>query len=254
MNKPEINQEVYDRYLDASVALFMEHYSAMLTEKISTEAKDEDTPFPESLDLKCKSLFRKEAAKQKRLTLWKHTKRTLKAAAVFAIAVMTTFSMLFVSVEAFRVKVINFYIENRNGHWTITSGTELHPDNTNVQTAKFNINDPLKGLIPDDYTLTVISNADSQRITAIYENSDKEGIYFITFPGNSLVQVDTENSDIAKEIHILGYNAILSIKGHASQVAWFDTETGKTYIVSADNAEEDEIILLAEKLAKVIGN
>lgn len=254
MSKPEINREVYDRYLDASVALFMEHYSAMLTEKISTEGKDEDMPFPEALDLKCKALIKKEASKQKRLTLWKHTKRTLKVAAVFAIAVMTTFSMLFVSVEAFRVQVINFYIENKNGHWSITGNNELYPEEHSSHPVSFNIDNPLKGLIPDEYILTTISNADPQRISATYKNSSEENIYFLTVPYTASLQIDAENADFAKEIKILNFEGVFSIKNGVSQVSWCNHISGVMYFISADNLPETDTVVLAENLAKIINN
>lgn len=250
MNKPEINQEVYEQYLDATVALFMEHYSAMLTEKISTEGKDENVSFPEALDIKCKSLFKKEAAKQKRLTLWKHTKRTLKVAAAFAIAVMTLFSALFVSVDAFRVKVINFYIENKNGYWSI-SGNQNTPQNDNTaENVEFDINDPLKGLIPDDYVLTTISNSDPQRITATYERSSTDKIRLLVFPYDMTLHIDSENANSSKEIKILEHDGILSQKGHTSQIAWCNKATGIMYTIFSNSMEENDLFALAEHFAR----
>ena len=248
MNKPEINQEVYEQYLDATVALYMEHYSAMLTEKISSEIKDEDAPFPEALDLKCKSLFKKEAAKQKRLTLWKHTKRTLKVAAVFAIAVMTTFSMLFVSVDAFRVKVINFYIENKNGYWSINSDQNSHQDKGMIQPDNFDVNNPLKGLIPDDYSLITISNADPQRTSAIYENANAGTIRLHIFPYDTSLQIDSENTTSTKEIKILNFDGVLSVKNQATQIAWCNNETQTMYLIITNTLTESELITLAENL------
>lgn len=249
MNKPEINQEVYEQYLDATVALFMEHYSAMLTEKVSSEDKDEEVAFPETLDLKCKALIKKEASKQKRLTLWKHTKRTLKAAAVFAIAVLTTFSMLFVSVEAFRIQVINFYIENKNGYWSINGEPDLQQEEIVEETASFDINNPLKGLIPEEYRMISISNADSQRTSAIYENSTSDRIRFFIMPYDVSLRVDSENASTAKEIKILDFDGVLSIKTQTSQVTWHNKETGLMYLIVTNQLSESDLITLAENIA-----
>lgn len=248
MNKPEINQEVYEQYLDATVALFMEHYSAMLTEKVSSEGKDGEVAFPEALDLKCKALIKKEASKQKRLTLWKHTKRTLKAAAVFAIAVLTTFSMLFVSVEAFRVRIINFYIKHGDGHWHITTRNDTHHPN-NVGTTIFDINDPLKGLIPDDYILTTISNANPKRISAAYERSASEKIRFLAFPYDSSSRIDSEKAITSKEISISNHNGVLSIKEKTAQIGWCSEESGMMYVIISTNLKETELVALAENVA-----
>lgn len=252
MNKPEINQEVYEQYLDATVALFMEHYSAMLTEKVSSEDKGGEVAFPETLDLKCKALIKKEASKQKRLTLCKHIKRTLKAAAVFAVAVLTTFSMLFVSVEAFRVGVVNFYVEHGDGYWSINSDQEILQTEKESPVDNFDINHPLKGLISDDYVLVDIFNADKQQISATYENSNNDRIRFAMLPYNSSIHIDTENADQARELDILGYSAVLATKNNSTQLAWGDEENDTMYLLAADNVKESDVIMIAEELIKMI--
>lgn len=252
MNKPKINQEVYEQYLDATVALFMEHYSAMLTEKVSSEGKDEEVAFPEALDLKCKALIKKEASKQKQRTLWKHTRRALMSAAAFAIAVLTTFSLLFVSVEAFRVRIINFYIENKNGYWSINSDQDLSHDKNETDTVKFDINNPLNGLISAEYNLVSISNADPERIISVYENSSSEKIRFLTLPYDTSLFVDTESADLAKELKILDFDAVFSIKKEKTQIAWCNKQTGIMYLIIADNLPEAKIIAIAEGLSKLI--
>ena len=65
MNNQEKNA-AYEKYVDASVALFMEHYSSALTEQVKRNVKTLDAvPISEELDQKCKKLIRKECAKHK---------------------------------------------------------------------------------------------------------------------------------------------------------------------------------------------
>ena len=72
MGKRNIDKQVYEQYLDATVALFMEHYTAALTDAVLAEESDPATG-SESMDRRCMEMIRKECAKQRRKEVWKGT-------------------------------------------------------------------------------------------------------------------------------------------------------------------------------------
>ena len=252
MNKLRISQKAYDNYEDAVVTLFMEHYAAALTECLDAEAADtQKTPFPEELDQRCRKLIKQRAAKQHYLEMLKTTKCVFKAVAVFALVVLAVTSVLFMSVDAFREHVVNYYISRGDGYWSI-SMIPQHEEDLPSHTITFNKEDPLQGLIPQDYKLTTISNANDRRITAIYENAAGEGIRFISLPSSVNFKIDTENTDVSKEIILLNHQGILTIKNGVVQIAWWDTETSMIYLISADRLTEDVVLSIAEQLVTII--
>ena len=110
MSKRSIDKQIYEQYVDATVALFMEHYAVALGDA-TMQTKAPELSCSETLDLRCMTAIRKECAKLRRKEAWKSTKRVLRSAAVLLIALLSLSSVLFMTVEAFRVPVINFFIE-----------------------------------------------------------------------------------------------------------------------------------------------
>lgn len=248
MSKSKISEEVYDRYLDATVALFMEHYAAALTDSIDAEISNtQNLAFPEELDHRCKRLIRKEAAKQTGKAIMKATKRLLQSVAIFCISVLAVSSLLFLTVKAFRNEVVQFYISHGDGYWLVSSNQQ-HEESTGPHTITFNQDDPLQGLIPTEFHLTTISNTNDRRITAIYENAAGESIRFLALPSTSSLRVDAEDTDYSKEITIMSHNGVVTTKGSKTSLAWYNTRTNMTYAIMASHMTEDKIYSIAEQL------
>ncbi|MBE6947503.1 MAG: DUF4367 domain-containing protein [Ruminococcaceae bacterium] len=248
MSKSKISEEVYDRYLDATVALFMEHYAAALTDSIDAEISDtQNLAFPEELDHRCKRLIRKEAAKQTGKAIMKATKRLLQSVAIFCISVLAVSSLLFLTVKAFRNEVVEFYISHGDGFWFISSNQQ-YKESTDLHAITFNRDDPLQGLIPTDFHLTAISNTNGRRITAIYENAAGESIRFLAFPSTTTLRIDSEDADYSKETTIMGYNGVITAKGSTTMMAWYDTEANMTYTIWASHMAENKVLAIAEQL------
>lgn len=242
MSKPKISQHTYEQYEDAVVALFMEHYCVATGRKLLSERETEPEAFPEGLDTRCKTLLQKEATRQRWLRFRKYTGRVAKSAALFFVACLTLFSMLFVTVEGFRSQVINFYIEYTEDTWKI-SGDPIHADSP-----KFDTQDPLKGLLPAAYRLDRIENEDPQKLSAIYLTDNNTYIIFGISPAEALKIVDVENTDTARELTVRDCHAVFTVKRETATLVWLDPEAGVMYQLSADHMTESDLVGIAEKL------
>lgn len=178
-------------------------------------------------------------------------KRALQAAVACVVLLVATFHVLFTTVEAFRIAVTNVVIENAQGHWSI-SGSILMPEEESSIVHRFNIDDPLGGLIAKEYVLKEISNADPKRITVHYENAAGDDVRFLCLPLNSSVQMDSERAEVSKKVQVLEHDGVLVVKNGDAQIAWWDDEVELIYWLSADNTTEKEMYTLAERLAKII--
>lgn len=245
MSRRNIDKQVYEQYVDATVALFMEHYTAVLTDTI-LEKKSASASCSETLDRRCMEAIRKECAKLRRKAVWKSTKRMLRSAAVILIAMLSLSSVLFITVEAFRVPVINFFIEQGDGFWVISGKNEDEP----VGTA-FDPNDPLAGLLPEGYKLDKVSGDFDNELLAVYINQNDQKIRF-AITRSSDITVDSENAPISKKHQIAGYAGIYVYKDNLSQLAWVDEENRMSYLLGGNAVSQSELLKIAEQLMGII--
>ena len=119
MNKRAVNKDVYENYIDASVALFMEYYSVVsLSDNVQAEldaANCDEIQFPAQLDDRCRQLIKNRTAHYRRKQYLKACWKGLKYAAACVMVALSLTSVLFMTVEAVRVPIINYYIEQYAG-------------------------------------------------------------------------------------------------------------------------------------------
>lgn len=247
MNNKTIDATVYKQYEEASVALFMECYSATLLEDIRTdlgETEQAGLAFPEALDARCRALLRKAERRRKRKAFLGASKKVLHIAAIFVVAMLCLASLLFTTVEAFRETVIKFYIEQSDGHWEIGSITD---NNGSVNGSDVSHTDPLAGLLSEGYELTFAEGESFEKFTAIYKNPDGEEIYFTGVPGHGIATIDTEKTPVSQEYILGGHRGILVTEENRIRLAWVDEDRDIIFMLTATNLSEEEILDIAEK-------
>ena len=251
MSKPHIDKDIYDRYVDASVALFMEYYSVAISESIQDElakTNEENLVFPEELDKRCQALIKKEYRKQRYKHYLTGISKGLRYVATFSIFLLSITSVLFMTVEAFRIPIINYYIEQNNGHWEISSDTPTTPyiDNT------LDLKDPLVNLIPDDYQLIVQDGDSFSEMNAIYENSNGKRFCFSSVSGDNWIAVDSENAQISQQHKLCGFDAITVVKDGVVSLTWINSDLNIVFTMIADDMSEAEVIAIGEQLIALI--
>ncbi len=248
MNNQEKNA-AYEKYVDASVALFMEHYSAALTEQVKQNIKTFDAvPVPEELDQKCRKLIRKECAKRKSRLFFKSLGKGLSYVAILMVVLLSMSSALFVTVEAVRIPIINFYIEHGDGYWVITGDGENSVGNPGpLNNVVFDERDPLNGLVPSEYALERYIELNNGT-TAMYQNGEGHTLIFTQTMNSNQLTIDTEDAEYTKELDIIGYDAVL-VKTKKMKLVWLDSHRAVMCTLIADSLSEEEIISLAEQLA-----
>lgn len=239
---------LFDQYVDASVALFMEHYSSVLTDHVKTEImSSESVDVSDGLDQKCRTLIRKEFAKRKRKAFLKGVSKGLSYAAVLMVALLSLSSALFITVEAVRVPIINFFIEQGDGYWVITGedeDTSAHRDNQNK--IVFDEADPLRDLLPEEFRLERYIELNTGA-TAMYADELGNNAVLVLTRNSSALMIDTENAEYTKEISILDCKAIL-VKTEKLSLVWLDSKRDVLYNLVVDSIDEEDLIEIAEEV------
>ena len=250
MSKRNIDKQVYEQYVDATVALFMEHYTAALTDAVLAEESDPATG-SESMDRRCMEMIRKECAKQRRKEVWKGTKKILQSAAVIVVALLSLSSILFMTVEAFRVPVINFFIEQGDGFWAITGRNSDDPIDP-ATSDEFDPNDPLAGLLPEGYEIDVIRENSEQGRRIHYKNSSGNKLQFWWRPNISDMTINSEYATFSKECRVAACDGAFVLRDGMAQLLWISKDDCISYMLSSDTLDEKSLLGIAEQYMKII--
>ena len=252
MDKKHINQEKFERYVDATVDLIMDRYSNILTENIHKEVDELENmqmDFPQHLHDQCMALIKKENKKRKQHQEGKQVLKVLRMAAVFALALLSLTSILFVTVEAVRIPIINFFIEQHEDYWKITTDTQEHWE---PHTDAIDWTDPLCGLLPEEYRLVMQDGDSCHNAAAIYENSEAKEIFFSATATRSSIGIDSEDIDYSKELLICGYDAVLVAEDQYITLVWMHNALDAIFTIVADGLTESQVIHIAEQLTAKI--
>ena len=174
--------------------------------------------------------------------------RVCRSAAVVAIALLSICSVLFISVEAFRNPIINFFIEKKDGYWEVSGE---NPENA-VPT-EIDLNDPLAEIVPSNFELVFIENAwDVGRLFANYSGGAGAEIFFSITPKKGAVQADAENAS-AVSFQLITHDAFFSVEGNEIRLTWVDEKESRIFTLCATNLSEETVLTMGEEVALKFG-
>ena len=251
MDRRKIDQNIHDHCLDACVALFMEYYCVALSENIRKELdviQIEASDFPNELDTRCRTTIKKEYALRKRKKCIQSFAKGLRYVAGVCVVLLALGSVLFMSVEAIRVPIINYYISLNDEYLEI--GASSSADLNHMEGV--NWNDPLGDLVPDGYTLMLRDEDQLGSEVIIYSNPTGDNILFTSDPIDGVKRIDIETAQSIEKKQILGYETMIINKDHVITVVWGDEEHGRTLSITASALEESEVIAIVNKLMSLI--
>lgn len=243
MDKQKI-KTAYDDYVDATVALFVECYSEACAERIHEEmtaCSEENAAFPAALDKRCRELIKKEDAKRRRKQMWKTAKRISTSAAIVVLVMLALTSVLFATVEAVRIPIINYFIEQTEDYWKVAS-----PENDNIDGGIIDLKNPLADIVPDGYQISVVDGDSWVMLTAIYENAEMQTIFFSARPYVGTIVLDSEDAEVNQNCTVLGHEAILVKKNDCVNITWVNKNLNTVFTLVASQLAETEVLRMAE--------
>lgn len=246
MDNPKLSDTAREQLEEAAVAVFMEQYAKALDAGIDKKMEEcEGEEFPPELEKRCRALIEKEYAKTKNEKRRKGVMRILQKAAIVVVALLSLSSVLFMTVEAFRQPIMNFFIEKTDRYWQMTA----NPDKDTMPDA-YNPENPLDGIIFDGFELTHLSGSvASGDLIAKYSYEDEAFItLFANFSLGNL-QVDGENA-VVTDAKVAGHKAHLYVKDDSIRLAWLDEDISRAFSICAVNVTEETVAYIAEAFAQ----
>lgn len=236
-------QELLDQYEEATMMLLMDEYAeadgARLLQQFEEAEKNGQVPdVPAELDEKCRKLIEGSFAKQERKNHIFQLGRILGKVAIYALVLLGLMTTMVLSVDALRVPVLNFFLEQSERYSTVIFNHEIQADDP----AENPLSERMESWLPDDYELVVEEYINGETFL-VYQNDIEKIISLnITYCEGKLF-VDTEDS-AQKETTINDYPAVFVDKD-GYRLMWTDEKTNLAYDFYANGLDAE----LFEKIA-----
>ena len=208
-----------DDYEDALFRLVVnnaaeEEGKQLLKDNEQLHSSQDDLPSAESMKAFTK-LLDAHLKKEKKVHNKAHFSN-LNKAAVAVLTIVVLFSTMMLSVQALRVKVLNFLISIQSEYTSF----KLEDDD---QTAEKLIvdwkNAYVPTYIPKGYSVTDMSYSDAIKKITLDSEDNKTSIIYTQFESGS-ISIDTENASLIETIKINDQDGTLSIKDATTTVVW----------------------------------
>lgn len=158
-----------------------------------------------------------------------------------AIIIIFMFLISIVSVEAFRIKIFNLFVDMRDDHTEIQLRDNIVNENEGYRKGDYRIK------APNDYRLY-----ESKRIkdvlTITYINSKKDMIIFEQSKDNTTTYVDTEEVDEIEEVKIGSVKGMISKKDNVLSLAWSNNDYIFYIVSNSESISKYELIRLGESI------
>lgn len=229
------DEKLREQYEEAFFQELMEGYDEYQGEKLRREAEAENSEGPSAeLIAQMEAKIAKEINRQKRMKAVPKLRRFGKYVAIFFVAIAAVFSVSFVTVDAFRTKILNFIFVDQGV--SISHGLREEPAGA-----------LMPSYIPDNLSAILYSD-DKDPIQILLESND--GTYFVNIyisTDRSNLLSDAENMTNYDDISINGMAGEYSEKDGRIILVWGNTD--KTLMASMNtNLTKTEALKIAESI------
>lgn len=248
-SKPKNDKtKLFEEYEDGLWKVIMRNYAEKEGKELLEETKSikDDPQFQPSAAERKKyhKLLDGELRKNKIRSLAKISKKILSRIAIFVLVLIIGFAVMFTTISAFRIKVLDFLLTFEKEYTSVRLG-EAGFDEIIASGFK---NTYVPTYIPAGFRIYEISNmGESKTITYINDNitDERRFIDYCEWDSSMTSNIDTENANIIKPITINENDGIFVLKGDIATVSWSNDE--KLFVIIA-YINEEEIIKMAESV------
>lgn len=229
------DEKLREQYEEAFFQELMEGYDEYQGEKLKREAEAENSEGPSAeLIAQMEAKIAKEINRQKRMKTVPKLRRFGKYVAIFFVAIAAVFSVSFVTVDAFRTRILNFISETHE----ISVERGFQDSATGLYTPSY---------LPDGfYVASYFDEQDFVRIILQGEQQEDYAIISISTDREKLL-IDSEDISETRQITINGAMGELSQKDGLTILFWMNEEK-KLMAIMNTNLEEAEAIKIAESI------
>lgn len=243
----EQKEKAKEKMLEA----MLEYAGACHVENISNELQADDElndqiAFPPEFDTKIKKLITQYNRKEYVKKAWRTTIKLFPKVAVGFCAVFICLIIAVASVQAFRVKVLNFIIETGKEYTSINLKEERPDDSLkdtlNIPSEWKNVYIP--AYVPEGYKISKTESLVNTKIIHYLNDKNKLIVFNQYNDENTNLRIDTEKAKVDKVI-INGFDGLIAEKSGSITIAWHNNDSTFSLI---SNIDKNELIKIAESI------
>ena len=237
------------QFEEAALGLLMEEYAdaegkRLLQEFETASAQGDIAPMPEDQKAKYHQLIDQAYKKKRQRKLFAGIIKTLGKVAVVALVLFGIATTAILSVDAWRVPVLNFILD-QSGEFAFVNVGYNNPSRERQYKA---IVKTVCNNAPSDYTLTRTPAVDGPTLLIKMENGEGELLTVCVHPDTDQIKVDTEDAQV-KEMDLNGKPAYLIIE-EGLYIIWYDNAKGLLISVYSQDLSPDAFWTLVNALAE----
>ena len=195
----------------------------------------------DNLESRMKECFEEFAKESRKRYLIERSRRFAISAAIFLVILIASLAVLTVSVEAFRMKFFNLFIEKTETHTTVKVEEEIDV----ILDEELWQNTYWLTHLPDGYQFSSKEIFNETKLQ-LYTSLDDRLITFAQGEIGAVFQLDTESANM-EEVDINGHKGMVSEKSSMSILFWSNEES--SFYLTGD-LEVKMLIEMAEKIEK----
>ena len=247
MMKDERRQRLLDQYEDAALQLLMDEYAEaegerLLKEFEEAEKRGEVEDIPEELDQKCRQIIHRSFAAKRRKDRATRIGKMLGKVAVVVLLLTGFSTTLVLSVEAFRIPILNYLIK----HEVRFSSLLFLDEEEELQENPLESID-VEDCVPDEYVLVdKVINGDGGAFY-LFKNENKEYISVQITPSLGMINYDAEDAQ-QTPVEVNDNQAFL-IVGDVLRIIWFDPENNLVFDITANGLSENDFWKMVYRIA-----
>ena len=226
------------QFEEAALGLLMEEYAdaegkRLLQEFEAASAQGDLEPMPEALNAKCQQLIDRAYKKKRNHSLVRGIAKAVGKVAVVVLMLFGLASAAVLSVDAWRVPVLNFILANKGTFAFVDVGY----NNPALKKQFKAIVKTVEDNAPSDYAFTKTPAVDGMALLIVMENSQGDKLTICVNQETSQIKVDTENAKITQLE--LNHNTAYLIEKDGPYIIWHDERKGLIISVAGRSLPPD---------------
>lgn len=240
-------EQLLNQYEDAALELLMDEYAEadgkrLWNEFEEAQKKGNISPIPEDLDNQCKQIILEYTSKARRKAAFDRIVRTLSKVAIFLLVFSSISITLVMSVDAFRIPVLNYLLRHDIRFTSLLIGNQSESDINN------NYEVDIEDLIPSGFYLDSKVVSPNGVLSYGYKNGDEGIISLQIIPSDGMLNFDTEEA-IIQELQINDHDAVF-IEKDGYRIVWLDPERNIAYDLYSNSISDKDFWKIVYSLAK----
>jgi hypothetical protein len=238
-------EEINEAYEDGLVRVIMnkvaESEGKLLFEEAEKLNKEhENLPSPESIK-RFTILLDLHLKKARKVQKSHNVSRILSKSAVAIMDIIVILSAMAFSVQAFRVRVLNFLISAETKYTSLQLNDADSQDNGKLIVDW--INEYVPTYMPDGYEVYSFSYTDAIRKIIFNNTADNSTVVYTEYISTDTIVVGTENASLVEKVKVNDQDGTISIKDSMTSIAW--TMDNRLFVFQGDMSR-DKAIKMAE--------